>query len=319
MAENNMTRKILNIGHLSTIYHSNFILMNTKEIEKDLNLKINWSLFGTGPGMIDAFSKEEIEAGYMGLPPAIIGINNKIPIKCVAGGHVEGTIMIGKPKFKNYSQSNNSLENVLSQFKGKVIGVTAKGSIHDVIIRYYLKKFNLIDKIELVNYDQAEFIAIDMKKGLIEGGVGTPSLVVFASSILKSHMIIGPDKLLPYNPSYGIFFHENIIKNEPNLVERFLVHHINALNFIRSSKLKAAQMISKIFKVIDEDYANTTLSISPKYCAALLHEYINSTMDFVKILKDMGYITKKFTVSDIFNTNFIKKIHPEPHHYNKFY
>ena len=75
----------LRIGHLSTAYHANFILMGNKGLRSDFNREIRWKLFGTGPAMVKAFQNKELDIGYMGLPPAIIGIEKGAPIKCVAG------------------------------------------------------------------------------------------------------------------------------------------------------------------------------------------------------------------------------------------
>ena len=60
---------------------------------------IKWSLFPTGPAMMKAFESKEIDLGYIGLPPVMIGISKGIKIKCVAGGHVEGTVMVGTEQF----------------------------------------------------------------------------------------------------------------------------------------------------------------------------------------------------------------------------
>ena len=131
-------KKELNIGHLSTAYHTNWILMGNDDLEKDLGVKINWYLFGTGPLMVEAFKKGKLDLGYMGLPPALVGIDNNVPIKCVAGGHVEGTIFIGKSKHKTISQLNDDMFETLTQFKGCAIGTPSVGSIHDAILNYYL-------------------------------------------------------------------------------------------------------------------------------------------------------------------------------------
>ncbi|MHA2431025.1 MAG: ABC transporter substrate-binding protein [Promethearchaeota archaeon] len=307
----------LNIGHLSTAYHTNFILMESKDLEKDINRKINWILFGTGPAIIKAFKNEELDIGYMGLPPAIIGIDKGVPIKCVAGGHVEGTIMVAKKLYKTMVDLNNNMEKVLSQFRGKVIGVPSKGSIHDVILNFYLKKYKLVEEVEVKNYRQAEFIAVDMKEGVIEGGVGTPALAVFASTILDSQIIIEPNHLWPNNPSYGIFFHLNFIKNQPQLIIKFLEHHKKASYLLRTSLSLAAEKIAESFEIIDRSYAESVLRISPKYCVSLSEEYVKTTMEFVKKIRELGYIKKMLAINDIFITEFVQKVHPEEDHYFK--
>ena len=306
----------LNIGHLSTAYHTNFILMEGDDLGNDLKIDINWILFGTGPAMIEAFKNKKLDIGYMGLPPAIIGIDKGVPIKCVAGGHVEGTIMIAKKEYKEMNQLDNNMAEVLSQFKGKLIGVTSKGSIHEVILSHFLKKYDLSNDVEVKNYGQAEFIALNMKKGILDAGVGTPALAVFASTILDSHIIIEPKHLWASNPSYGIFFHENLIENYPDIIIEFLNHHKKASYLLRNSQSLAAEKISKTFEIIDKNYAESVIKISPKYCISLSENYINATMEFVKTLKNLNYIKKELTFENIFEPKFIRKVHPEQDHYS---
>ncbi|MFX0042491.1 MAG: ABC transporter substrate-binding protein [Candidatus Hodarchaeota archaeon] len=306
----------LNIGHLSTAYHTNYILMESENLNKDLKADINWILFGTGPAMVKAFKENKLDIGYMGLPPAIIGIAERVPIICVAGGHVEGTIVVAKRIFKTQQQLDNDLSRVFSQFKGKTIGVPSKGSIHDVILNYYLEKYNLLEEIAIKNYEQAEFIALDMREGLLEAGVGTPALAVFTSTILGSHLIIEAKELWSNNPSYGIFVHKKLIQKNDELILKFLTHHKNASNLLRESPAVAAEKIAKSFEIIDKNYAEAILKISPKYCISLSEGYINATMKFVKTLYNLGYIKKNLKIKDIFNQRFINKVHPEPEHYS---
>ena len=291
--------------------------MGNKDLTNDFNLDIRWKLFGTGPAMVKAFQNKKLDIGYMGLPPAIIGIDKGAPIKCVAGGHVEGTIMVAGKGYKTMAYLNNDLSEAFSQFKGRTIGVPSKGSIHDVILNFYLKKYSLLDDVEVKHYKQAEFIATDMQKGILEGGVGTPALAVFASTIFDSQLIIPPEVLWKDNPSYGIFFHEDIINKEPEVVLKFLNHNKAASLMLRESPTRAAEIISTTFEILTQNYVSAVLEISPKYCIALSEGYVNSTMDFARTLKDLGYIKKELRISDIFDFNFIQEVHPESEHYSK--
>lgn len=310
-----MQKNTLNVGHLSTAYHTSFILMESDDLKNDLNLGINWILFGTGPEMVQAFKEEKLDIGYMGLPPAIIGIDKGIPIKCIAGGHVEGTLMIAKQQYKRIDELKNDLRQVFDQFIGKSIGVPSKGSIHDVILNYYLKKYSLQKKIDVRNYPQAEYIALDMKKGNLEGGVGTPALAVFTSTVLKSHIIVPPNKFWKHNPSYGIFCSNDLIKNQKEIILKFLAHHKKASLLIKNNPLLASEIIVKNFEMVKKNYINSVLEISPKYCIALSKEYVKASMNIVKILYELGYIQRKLKIEEIFNFEFIKKVHPEHEHY----
>ena len=310
-----MGKNKLSIGHLSTCYHSNFILMQDDDLKTQLGVEVDWNMFGTGPEMVAAFKNSELDIGYIGLPPAIIGIEQGVPIKCVAGGHVEGTILCAQKKYKDDRQMNNNLRKVMSQFKGAAIGVPAKGSIHDVILKYYIDKYNLQDEIEVINYAQAELIALDMKKNKLEAGVGTPCLAVFAATLLESRLIIRADNLWDNNPSYGVFFHESLIRKNPELVLGFLALHKKSATLLRESPDMAAKLIAATIEMTTEEYVKEVLKISPKYCIALSEGYVKSTMEFIGALHRLGYINRTLNIEEIFEFRFVEKIHPEHHHY----
>jgi len=306
----------LRIGHLSTAYHTNFILMKEKKFSKNLKREIEWNLFGTGPEIIDNFRKNLLDLAYIGIPPALIGIDQGVKISCIAGGHIEGTLLIAKKKkYKDYLNLDGNIEKALIQFEEQVIGVPRRGSIHDVLINYLVRKFNLEDHIEIKNYNQPELIALDIKNNRISAGVGTPSLAVFASTLFASQIIIPPEKCFSYNPSYGIIVSTKLANQNPTLINRFLRYHKKAAILLRNRPKKAARKISKSNEFLNKKYIQKIISISPKYCIALSEGYVNSTKQFINIMYRQNYISKKLNIGDIFNFKFIQKIHPEKEHY----
>jgi len=304
--------KTLRIGYLSTLYHTSHLLKCTGWLNEN-GIKASWSLYGTGPAMLEAFAAGEIDLGYIGLPPAMIGIDRGIPLRCIGGGHIEGTIMIARTEYSAV-QDSSSVANVLRQYQGQKIGSPARGSIHDVIIRYLLNRYQ-IDGVEVKNFSWADLIPAAIEEGEIQGAVGTPQLAVMARTFYGQGIILPPDCLWPFNPSYGIVVRENLL-DDTELLKIFLQTHEQACNFLREKPQDAAELLAKESKAVNRNFILNTLSISPKYCASLPSEYIASTMEFVPVLKEMGYLKQSLRQEDIFNLSFIQAIHPEPHHYN---
>jgi len=291
--------------------------MGSTAFEDDIGHPVSWRLFGTGPAMVEAFARGELDVGYMGLPPALIGISKGVPICCVAGGHVEGSLIIAQNQYLPMEDLGDDINATMAQFSGKTVGVPSKGSIHDVILDDLLAKASLKDVVTVKNYPQAEYIAVDLMNGAIDAGVGTPALAAFSASLLDTLTIVPPDRLWPNNPSYGIFFRREILKENPSIVSTFLEHHKRATEFIRLHPVEAASQITASFKIVDAPHVYSILRMSPKYCVALSQEYIGATMAFSSILRERGYIKKKLTIKDVFVTEFIDAIHPEPHHYKR--
>jgi NitT/TauT family transport system substrate-binding protein len=307
--------KEVRIGYLSTAYHTSFILMGTSWVEERLDARIEWKLFPTGPEMIKAFTKTELEIGYIGLPPAMIGIDKGLSIKCVAGGHMEGTVFTAKKEFKTLKELG-SLEKTLSQFKGKTIGTPTKGSIHDVIIRNLLGKSQLQEDVMIRNFSWADQILEAMEDNEVDGGVGTPPLAVLASRLLGAKLILPPYVMWPHNPSYGIVATIDMIRSIPRSLEDFLTLHEEASNLIRTRPEEAAVIAAKTLGMVDKDFILKVYAVSPKYCASLSKEYVMSTLSFVPFLQNAGYISNPLNAGSVFHADFIEKIHPGKPHYD---
>jgi NitT/TauT family transport system substrate-binding protein len=304
----------LRIGHLSTAYHTAFILMGGRWVEEKIHVRADWNLFPTGPAMVRAFKKGELDIGYIGLPPAMIGMEQGLDIKCVGGGHVEGTIVTALAGFKTIEEVG-SVEATLAQFEGKKIGTPTQGSIHDVIIRKLVSDAQLTDSVIIENFEWADFILEAMEDKEVVGGCGTPPLAVLANRYLNASLVLPADSIWPYNPSYGIVATHTMIEEHPKLVEGFLQIHEDACNLMRLNPSKASKLAVKEIAIIGEDFLQQVFRVSPKYCASLPPEYIKSTLAFVPVLQKMGYIKQTLTESDVFEKSLIERVHLEGQHY----
>lgn len=305
----------LRIGYLTTLYHTAFVLMGADWIKERIGIKTNWRLFPTGPDMVKAFFRGELDLGYMGLPPAMIGIDKGLEIKCVAGGHMEGTVLVAKKGFQTLKELG-TINGVLSQFSGKVIGTPSRSSIHDVIIRQLINEAKLQKDVIVKNFEWADLILEAMENNLVDCGCGTPPLAVLASKFLKARIILPPSVMWPHNPSYGIVATEHMMNNCPEILESFLMLHEEACNLIRRKPYEAAAMAAKAIGIVDKDFIIEVFKVSPKYCASLPDEYVKSTLAFVPVLQKMGYISKSLGKIDVFQTDIIERIHREKPHYN---
>ena len=304
----------LRIGHLSTFYHTAMLLMADKSLCSEIDAEIEWKLFGTGPAIVNAFEKKEIDLAYIGLPPAIIGIEQGVPIVCIAGGHIEGTVVCGRQQYRGYPEIER-LDDVLRQFTGLTIGVPGKGSIHDVILHQSIRQAGLEQKVFVRNFAWADMVLEAIIKDEVAAAFGTPALAVTVKRYAEGRILYPPSLLWPNNPSYGILVDKTFLHGNTSLIEQFLRSHETATACIRTDPDRAAGAIAAHIGFIDASFVYETFAMSPKYCAQLTDEYIDSTMSFVKILYELGYIRKAIDSDQIFDRSLIRRVHPEPQHY----
>jgi len=307
-----MSTSTLRIGHLSTFYHTALLLLDTRTLTPDC--RIEWKLFPTGPAIVEAFEHGELDLAYIGLPPAIIGIAKGVPIKCVAGGHTEGTVMVGK-KGSLCCTETNGLDKVFGQFRNGRMGVPGKGSIHDVILSSSIRVYGLEGAIEVINFKWADEIVERLAAGELDAALGTPALAVSAIRYAEARQLCPAHALWPDNPSYGIVVNTDFLQNKRELVENFLRLHEQANDLIRNEPLRAASIVAATVGIVDSDFILDVFKLSPMYCSQLSENYIKSTMQFVKVMADLGYTSEEIAESRIFDTTLISKVHPPGDHY----
>ncbi len=304
----------LRIGHLSTFYHTSILLIAMGGVDRKLGASVEWKLYGTGPDIVRAFEKGELDLAYIGLPPAMIGIARGTRLKCVAGGHIEGTVISGHESLRE-ANAPEGLQQVLGQLKGERVGVPGKGSIHDVILSDCLERFGLSREVEVINYRWADMITEAVARSEVAAAVGTPALAVAIKRYAHGKVLFPPSMLWPSNPSYGIVASEGIRNENGPLIETFLSIHEEAALTLKTRPQEAAEKIASYVKIVDADFVAEAIGISPRYCSQLTDGFISSTMEFERALRRLGYTERKLAVKDIFDFSFIRKVHPPGDHY----
>ena len=306
-----MPQDTIRIGHLSTLYHTAFLLRGSGLLAEQ-GIQASWSLFPSGPDIINAMQAGKLDLGYIGLPPVIIGIDRGLELACIAGGHIEGTVMIAGDAIRTLDACG-STPAFLAQLAGKAIGTPPKGSIHDVIVSDLLEKNNRAD-ISVRNYPWADFLSDALVNGEIAAAAGTPALATTSRRYGNARIVVPPDRLWPFNPSYGIIVMREMLAGR-DLLTRFLTAHEAACEWIRRDPSACAAIVAGTIGMVDPAFVLETYRISPKYCAALPPEYIASTMKFARTLHALGYTSHLVREDECFEQSLIETVHPGPHHY----
>lgn len=229
---------------------------------------------------------------------------------------MEGTVIAGKSRWRGFPEEGE-LREVLSQFRGGRIGVPGRGSIHDVILRDALESAGLSNEIGIRNYAWADLVTEAVVSNDVSAAVGTPALAAAVKRFAHGRVLFPPSSLWADNPSYGIVAGVRFLEREQGLVERFLALHEEATEFIRKQPGEAAQAIAGHVGIVDREFVQDALGISPRYCAQLTDRFIASSMRFVPVLKRLGYIRSEISEDRIFFRGLINRVHPGKDHYGE--
>lgn len=302
----------LTIGYLSTLYHTAHLLRRLGWLERELGVACRWRLCGTGPEMVRAFEAGELDLGYIGLPPAMIGLARGIPLVCVGGGHVEGTVMVAGPGVRTPEEAGG-VGPFLAQFAGRAVGIPSAGSIHDVIFRWLLTGHGAVG-VAVRNFPWADLIPYAFGRGELAAAVGTPPLAVLCARECGTRVVIPAERLWPFNPSYGIVVRRERLRDR-ELVKGFLALHEKACNLIRQSPDTAAEATVEAVPGLDAPFVREVYALSPRYCASLPPPYVQASLDFYPVMQRLGYVEPGDPPEGLFDDTLIREVHPGPAHY----
>jgi len=101
------------------------------------------------------------------------------------------------------------------------------------------------------------------------------------------------------------------------MLERFLkVHKEVCCRMLRNDRQRLAESVANTVGLVDEGFVLDTYEVSPKYCAALSKEFIDSTLRLNSVLKGLGYLSSDLDKEDIFDSTLIDGVHREAPHYS---
>jgi NitT/TauT family transport system substrate-binding protein len=136
--------------------------------------------------------------------------------------------------------------------KGKAIAVSSPGSSNDQAARLVLKKIGLEPgrDVTLLSTGDSQARLLSMESNLAAGSLVNPD--VAAHLALRGYRILMNSSEVYPVPFSGMAVHEDLIRENPDLIKRWLRAHIRAILYIRKNPEDAAQVAAKELKLTPE-------------------------------------------------------------------
>jgi len=147
--------------------------------------------------------------------------------------------------------------------KGKAIAVSSPGSSNDQAARLMLKKLGLEPGRDttLLSTGDSQARLLTMESNLAVGSAVNPD--VAAHLALRGYRILMNSAEVYPVPFSGMAVHEDLIRENPELIKRWLRAHIRAMLYIQMNPEDAAQVAAKELKLAPEVALGATKLLMP--------------------------------------------------------
>ncbi len=138
----------------------------------------------------------------------------------------------------------------VDNLKGKKIGITRFGSSTDISARYALRKYNIEKDVTILQMGSVSSILSGLQGGAIDGGLLSPPSLFVADKLGFRELINITDMNLAF-PNPSLIVQGGIIKNKPDLVDRFMRAYVRGVHRARTDKELTLKSIGRYSKVDD--------------------------------------------------------------------
>jgi len=195
------------------------------------NIVIDRRTYANGPASLLDMAKN-LDAVMCGLAPIMQYAAGGGEFTMVASVTKGNAPLVGRTQYKSYADLN-----------GKKVGTPGLGTIHDAVLFYVEKTQKL--KFQRVP-GRVSDIAAMLDRGEVEAFIAwEPASAQAVAKAKNTHYIVQRPPI-PNAESLQLIFHPRVVKENPDLVVRFLRATLRGMNFIKTKPKEAvAEIVAK--------------------------------------------------------------------------
>jgi len=295
---------IIRIGYQPSTHHlAHMTAMEKGWWEDDLKIfgveKVIDKEFPSGPPEMHAMFNGEIDVAYIGVTSPIAAIDNGLDAKIIAGVQTNGSHLVLRPEI-NYTSPGD--------LRGLKIATFPPCSVMDIVLKKWLVDNGLDPEsdLEIIMMGPEDAIRA-IENGEVDGVFLPHPLPATIELNGSGRMVVASGEMWPNHACCCLVVSGKLIREHPEIVKQIIKTHIKATDYNINHHDEAAEIyVNKTGS--DITVANYSLNtwdgswVSDPYIGLL------STMEYIKIMKDLGCVDKLLTEEDLFDFSFYNEL-----------
>lgn len=264
------------------------IMRSQKFFEKiEPKAEINWVKLGNTAAIREAVLAGEVDAGFMGIPPFLIGADRGMDWKLISGLSV---CPVGLNADRDAITGFSALED------SHRIALPQPGSIQHILLSMAAER----ELGDAAFYDES-LVTMKHPDGMTALFSGAVDAHFTSPPYIFMENDGGFETILSGNDAFGGEFtfiaamaSASFIEKNPNLLKSFLNALDQSINFINSNPGDSAEILAGIYNLPEEDILSYITNPEMKYTTG-----IYGLERFISFMTENGYLTGELTSGDV--------------------
>lgn len=294
----------INIGYQSVTSQTwgALIIKNQKIYEKklqelypDKKIKIIWHDEISGSVINTSMISNKIDIGFMGDMPLLLNMYKSDTLEKYDATLIAFDGKGEKGKNQSIIVSKNSTINNVEDLRGKTISTPIGSSAHFMLMKV-LKKYNMLDEVEIVHQDVAMASQLLSTNKTDAFAIWDPYPNYLTEEIQAKKLVDGSESDVDYLA--GVIINNSLMERDELLVTAFIESIQEAHEFINNNKEKAAKIFAK--------ESGFSYAVAIEEINSIKWDYKINEEDIETMLEKLEFL-KKLNQIEMFDVN--KKIY----------
>ena len=250
-------------------------------------------IFKAGPELMSGFAAGSLDAGYVGLSPAIVAVANKTArVKVIAQVNKNGSALVVR---------KNTTNQDITTLKGKVIAIPGHSTIQDFLLRKALSDSGLNNNLTTIITIKPPEMISTLSSNNIDAFIAWEPYPSMAITRGFGKIMIYSKYIWQNHPCCVLVVSNEFLMKNPSKVNLLYNAHLKSINYIKNN-LDDAVNIGVKYTGMDKNTIELALN------NIQFDNHINTikTIEYVQFLNKLGYTSiidpRSFVKSFILNT-----------------
>ncbi len=248
--------------------------------------------FRTGIALAAALNKDNIQAAWICLGPALVAIDRGVPVEVVSLTHLHGYAVLVRP---------GSGVKKISDLKEKTVAVPGPGSPTWLLLRIVMERCNLSEDEIQIKKMPPDMGVNALLLGLVDAAALPEPYVSIAES-KGARILVRSQDIWPNMPGSVLIVKKSFLSRHPGAVEKLVKANMVGVKFIREHFNEAASIVAESLGIEEPVVRRSMHFLSYDWKVNL-----SEVERYVDLLRKYGAIKGDFELNEIVNLSFIEK------------
>ncbi|TDA31727.1 MAG: hypothetical protein DSO02_06335 [Hadesarchaea archaeon] len=242
------------------------------EKEAGAGFRFRYLEYVNGPTQMNEFMAGGLDAGYVGVVPALIAFSQGADLKIVASANLEGSALVARKDLEN-----------LRSLDGKTVGTPGAGTIQNAMLSMIENQLGIT--FSRKHYTGPFTLPLALEKGDIDGYIAWEPFCAEAVVNGTGKVVYTSHEILPGHQCCVLYISGKLLREDRDLALSIVRAHVKAMQLVKENENRAMQIFSsrtgKPMGVVQEAWKRMVWEYRPN---------VESIRTFARLLIETGAI-----------------------------